>query len=147
MIINNVFSMKNVLMAFVFFCFVKGAVIQGEDEAFKTLYILSANYNDTTQAVVPRFGKYLIMSAGNSSDEPMKIGYFTLANNEYKYYDINEKLLNTGTYIYDTTGRQIKWESGPFKAIGWQGNFATEQNGKTHIVRLNKTTVAKNIIE
>jgi hypothetical protein len=101
---------------------------------------------DKDSITAPRDGKYLIESFGYNEAKPLKIGYFTLAGNEYKYYDLDDNLIDSGTYIFDTPSRQIKWQTGRFKKIGWGGNFVIEQNGKVHTVHLNNTTVAKNSI-
>jgi hypothetical protein len=95
---------------------------------------------------VPRDGKYLIESFGYNETKPLKIGYFTLAGSEYKYYDLDDNLIDSGTYVFDAPSKQIKWQTGRFKRIGWGGNFVIEQNGKVHTVHLNNTTVAKNTI-
>jgi hypothetical protein len=109
--------------------------------------IYKSTSKDTTQPSAPRNGKYLISSNGSNSASPMKIGYFSLNKNEYIYYDLEGKQLGEGIYDYDAAEKQIRWQSGPFKAIGWDGNFEVENNGKTHTIRLKSTTVATNIID
>lgn len=102
---------------------------------------------DSTQPASPRDGKYLILSYGSNPANPMKLGYFILSANTYKYYDLENKLLGDGTYVYDVTDKQVKWQSGPFKAIGWGGDFSVEANGKTHIIHLKNNTTGTNSIE
>lgn len=110
-----------------------------EEQTFKN--------NDTTQPAGPRNGKYLILSFGSNPAEPLKLGYFTLNGSEYKYYDLEGKLLGEGTYSYETAEKQIKWQSGPFKSIGWDGDFVTEHDGKTHNIRLHNSTIGTNTLE
>jgi hypothetical protein len=102
---------------------------------------------DTAVSASPRDGKYLILSYGSNPANPLRLGYFTLASNEYKYYDLENKVLGDGTYVYDVAEKEIKWQSGPFKAIGWSGNFTVERNGKTHSIRLKNNTVGTNTVE
>jgi hypothetical protein len=117
---------------------------RANDEVFEQAAANPIQNKDS--AAVPRDGRYLIESFGYNETKPLKIGYFTLAGNEYKYYDIDDNLIDSGTYVFDASTKQIKWQTGRFKKIGWGGNFVVEQNGKTHTVHLNNTTVAKNTI-
>lgn len=103
--------------------------------------------NDTTQPAGPRNGKYLILTYGSNPANPLKLGYFTLNGTEYKYYDLEGKLLGDGNYTYDTAEKEIKWQSGPFKSVGWDGGFETEHDGKTHSIRLHNSTVGTNTLE
>jgi hypothetical protein len=103
--------------------------------------------NDTTQPSAPRQGKYLIISYGSNPVNPMKIGYFSLSGSEYIYYDMEGKQLGEGTYNYDSEEKHIRWQSGPFKAIGWGGEFETDNNGRTHNIRLKSSTIGTNTIE
>ncbi len=75
--------------------------------------------NDTTENNIPRNGKYLILTYGSNPANPLKLGYFTLNSNEYKYFDLEGKLLGEGNYTYEAGEKQIKWQSGPFKSVGW----------------------------
>ena len=102
---------------------------------------------DTASTSSPRDGKYLILSYGSNPANPLRLGYFTLGANEYKYYDLDNKVLGDGTYVYDVSERQIKWQSGPFRQIGWSGDFTIERNGKVHSIRLKNNTVGTNTIE
>jgi hypothetical protein len=103
--------------------------------------------NDTTQPSGPRNGKYLILSSGSNPANPTKLGYFTLNGSEYKYYDLEGKLLGEGTYSYAAAEKQIKWQSGPFKAVGWDGDFEIVNDGKTHNIRLHSGTIGTNTLE
>lgn len=100
--------------------------------------------NDTTENLIPRNGKYLILTYGSNPANPLKLGYFTLNSNEYKYFDLEGKLLGEGSYSYQTVEKQIKWQSGPFKSVGWDGNFEIENEGKTHTIRLHSNTIGTN---
>ncbi len=104
------------------------------------------NY-DTTQPSSPRNGKYLILTYGSNPANPLKLGYFTLSSNEYKYFDLDGKLLGEGNYTYQSVEKQIKWQSGPFKSVGWEGGFEMEREGKTHNIRLHNNTIGSNTIE
>jgi hypothetical protein len=117
----------------------------GKDTVFEQAIGGPVQTEDTIS--LPRNGKYLIESFGYNETKPLKIGYFTLRNNEYKYYDLEDNLIDSGTYLFDAPSKQIKWQTGRFKKIGWSGNFVAEQNGKVHTVHLNNTTVAKNTIQ
>ncbi len=103
--------------------------------------------NDTTENLVPRNGKYLILTFGSNPANPLKLGYFTLNSNEYKYFDLEGKLLGEGNYTYEAAEKQIKWQSGPFKSVGWDGNFEIEHEGKTHTIRLHSNTVGTNTVD
>ncbi len=103
--------------------------------------------NDTTENLVPRNGKYLILTYGANPANPLKLGYFSLSSNKYKYFDLEGKLLGEGNYTYEASEKQIKWQSGPFKSVGWDGNFEIEQEGKTHTIRLHSNTVGTNTLE
>jgi hypothetical protein len=112
---------------------------EGKLEIFKN--------NDTTENQVPRSGKYLILTYGSNPANPLKLGYFNLNNNEYKYFDLEGKLLGEGSYTYEAAEKQIKWQSGPFKSVGWVGNFEIDNQGKTHTIRLHSNTVGTNTVE
>jgi hypothetical protein len=103
--------------------------------------------SDTTENQMPRNGKYLILTYGSNPANPLKLGYFTLNGNEYKYFDLEGKLLGEGNYTYEASEKQIKWQSGPFKSVGWVGNFEIEHEGKTHTIRLHSNTVGTNTLE
>lgn len=102
---------------------------------------------DTVQSASPRDGKYLILSYGSNPANPMRLGSFNLNSNGYKYHDLDGKPLGEGTFVYDVSEKQIKWQTGPFKAIGWSGDFSIDNNGKNHSIRLKNNTVGINSIE
>jgi hypothetical protein len=103
--------------------------------------------SDTSHSVAPRNAKYLIISYGSNPVNPLKIGYFMLTGSEYTYFDMEGKQIGEGTYAYDNTEKQIRWQSGPFKAIGWGGEFETDNNGRTHNIRLKSSTIGTNTVE
>jgi hypothetical protein len=119
-----------------------------KDKSTTVLHAYGASFTQNKDSILsPREGKYLIESFGYNETKPLKIGYFTLIRNEYKYYDLEDNLIDSGTFVYDAPTKQIKWQTGRFKRIGWGGNFSVEHDGKVQTVHLNNTTVAKNIVE
>jgi hypothetical protein len=117
------------------------------DYTKSSIQIQKSKDNDTSENQIPRNGKYLILTYGSSPANPLKLGYFALNSNEYKYFDLEGKLLGEGNYTYEASEKQIKWRSGPFKSVGWDGNFEIGHEGKTHTIRLHTNTVGTNTLE
>jgi hypothetical protein len=90
----------------------------------------------------PRPGKYLIQSYG-ASGYPLVLGHFTLEPGTYKSFLPGGKLAGEGRYDFDPASQTVKWVTGPF--VGqWGGEFTVEREGKTHKIRLKRTTIATN---
>lgn len=93
--------------------------------------------------IKPRNGSYIILSYGNPTN-PIRIGYFDLANGQYSYYNAAKKLIGKGSFTYDAKNKTVEWASGPFKDAKWGGNFEIDREGKTHKIRLNRVTIGSN---
>jgi hypothetical protein len=91
----------------------------------------------------PRPGKYLIQSYGAPTQPPIFLGSFVLSGNSYKSFLPGDKPAGEGTYRYDAAAKKVTWLSGPF-AGQYGGDFTIEREGKTHKIRLRRTTVATN---
>jgi hypothetical protein len=91
----------------------------------------------------PRPGKYLIQSYGAPGAPPIFLGSFVLSGSSYKSFLPGDKPAGEGTYRYDAAAKKVTWLSGPF-AGQYDGDFTIEREGKTHKIRLKRTTVATN---
>lgn len=93
----------------------------------------------------PRLGKYLIHSYGSASFGPLYLGYVVLEKEGvYKVFLPGDKMNGEGRYEYDPQKQTVIWIDGPYKASKWGGAFAIEREGKTHKIRLTRSTVATN---
>ena len=100
-----------------------------------------------TSAAGPRLGRYVILSYGTPSN-PLRLGEIELvAGGAYRYYANGGRVLGTGTYRFDATKRAVVWQDGILKEQGWTGTFTVERNGKTHQIRLMRTTIAVNSVD
>ena len=91
----------------------------------------------------PRPGKYIIMSFGAVGNPPLYLGYFILSGGTYKAYAPGDKLSGEGRWQYDSSTKTVTWKSGPYAGV-WGGEFTVEREGKTHQIRMRRTTVATN---
>jgi hypothetical protein len=93
----------------------------------------------------PRAGKYLIMGYGGNINNPIHIGYFILSGgNQYRYYNMGNKLLGAGRYRFNATSKEVRWLSGPFKKANWGGKVEISRQGKTHTITINRATIGTN---
>lgn len=97
-------------------------------------------------ASAPRPGKYNISSYGAVGSPPLFLGHIELqAGGKYR---ISRKssgdYYGEGTYSFEATTSTVKWLSGPCKDDAWGGAFTIERDGKTHKIRLKRTTIATN---
>jgi len=89
----------------------------------------------------PRPGKYLIHSYGATSAPPLYLGHVILEKGgAYKVFLPGDKAAGEGRYEYDPQTKTVMWKDGPYKT--WGGAFTVEREGKTHKIRLKRTTVA-----
>lgn len=95
-------------------------------------------------ATGPRPGKYLILSYGATTQPPLNLGYVILeGGTTYKVFLPGDKPAGMGKYSYDSTKKAVIWETGPYvKEFG--GGFEIDREGKTHKIRLKRTTIATN---
>lgn len=92
----------------------------------------------------PRPGKYLILSYGATNRPPLNLGHFVLEKNGvYKVYLPGGKLSGEGKYEYDAGKKAVTWKSGPYEKE-FNGNFEVDREGKTHKIRLKRTTIGTN---
>lgn len=97
-------------------------------------------------ATAPRPGKYNIHSYGAVGNPPLFLGHIELQ--EGGKYRISRRssgeYYGEGTYSFDAATASVTWLSGPCKDDGWSGMFTIEREGKTHKIRLKRTTIATN---
>jgi hypothetical protein len=92
----------------------------------------------------PRLGRYQMLSYGNPSN-PIRIGHIELVSGgAYRYYNAGGRQLGTGKYAFDATRQNVVWRDGLLREQGWTGTFTIEREGKTHKIRLMRTTIAVN---
>jgi hypothetical protein len=100
---------------------------------------------DAANASGPRSGKYNVLSYGSPSNPPIRLGYFDLiAGGSYRFFDNGGNLVGEGKYAFDAASKRVTWISGPFKDNGWDGGFEVSREGKTHIIRLKRSTIGTN---
>ncbi|MFO0820495.1 MAG: hypothetical protein U1A77_21290 [Pirellulales bacterium] len=94
----------------------------------------------------PRLGKYRILSYGAVGNPPLFLGSFVLEKGGvYKVYLPGDKPAGEGTYAYDAAGQKVEWKTGPYAMEkGWGGGFEIDREGKTHKIRLKRTTIGTN---
>ena len=103
------------------------------------------NQTENRDAQVPRLGKYDILSYGNPKNPPIRHGHFELlSGGKYKFYDNGGNLKSEGKYSFDAAAGTVEWLSGIFKADGWGGAFTISREGKTHNIRLTRSTFGTN---
>jgi hypothetical protein len=92
----------------------------------------------------PRAGKYLILSYGATNRPPLNLGSCVLSEGgKYQAFLPGDKPQGEGTYSYDAGKREVTWKTGPY--VGqWEGKFEIDREGKTHKIRLKRTTIATN---
>ena len=92
----------------------------------------------------PRLGKYRILSYGAVSKPPLVLGAFDLEpGGKYKAFLVGGKPAGEGVYAYDAAKKEGLWKTGPY--VGqWGGEFTVDREGKTHKIRLKRTTIATN---
>lgn len=91
----------------------------------------------------PRPGQYRIQSYGATSAPPLYLGYVVLEKGGvYKVFLPGDKAAGEGRYEYDPPTKTVIWKDGPYKT--WGGAFTVEREGKTHKIRLKRTTIATN---
>lgn len=92
----------------------------------------------------PRPGRYTILSYGSPARPPIRIGYIDLDAGTYRYLSAAGHPLGEGRFAFDETAGAVQWQSGPLKDQGWSGTFSIERDGKTHKIRLMRSTIATN---
>jgi hypothetical protein len=96
----------------------------------------------------PRPGRYIILSYGANPASPIRLGEIELrAGGTYRYTAVGGRLLGSGRYTFDAAKRVVVWQDGILKEQGWTGTFTVEREGKTHQIRLMRTTIAVNSID
>lgn len=95
----------------------------------------------------PRLGRYQILSYGNPSN-PLRLGHIELVTGGiYRYHNAGGRLLGTGRYRFDLATSSVVWQDGLLEEQNWTGTFTIEREGKTHKIRLIRTTIAVNSID
>jgi len=92
----------------------------------------------------PRPGKYNIQSYGAVGNPPLFLGHIDLqAGGKYRISRRSSgEYYGEGTHAFDAASSSVTWLSGPCKDDGWSGTFTIEREGKTHKIRLKRTTIA-----
>lgn len=93
-----------------------------------------------------RAGKYTILSYGATGKPPLALGSFVLGNGSYEAFLVGGKSAGKGRYDYSPETHTLKWSSGPYAGV-WEGDFTVERQGKTHKIRMKRTTIATNSVE
>lgn len=95
-------------------------------------------------AAGPRLGKYIILSYGATGRPPLVLGSLVLEDGgKYKAFLPGDKPAGEGSYTYDAANHQVVWKDGPYKG-DFGGGFEIDREGKTHKIRLKRTTIATN---
>jgi hypothetical protein len=94
----------------------------------------------------PRTGKYLILSYGATGSPPLNLGYFMLEKGQYKAFLPGGKANGSGDWQYDAAQKKVIWKSGPYAGV-WDGKFEIDRGGKTHKIRMKRTTIGTNSID
>ncbi|GMV79862.1 MAG: hypothetical protein AMXMBFR7_10460 [Planctomycetota bacterium] len=93
----------------------------------------------------PRLGTYVIQSYGAIGRPPLVLGSLVLeAGGVYKVLLPGGKPGGEGKYTYDAATKTVAWQGGPYEADKFGGEFTVEREGKTHKIRLKRTTIATN---
>lgn len=94
----------------------------------------------------PRLGKYRILSYGAVGKPPLALGTFVLeTNSTYKVFLPGDKPAGEGTYAFDAAKKSVVWKTGPYaEDKNWGGAFEVDREGKTHKIRLKRTTIGTN---
>ncbi len=93
----------------------------------------------------PRAGKYLILSYGATNRPPLNLGSVVLeGGSTYKVFLPGGKAAGEGTYAYDAAKKVVVWKTGPYSDKEWGGGFEIDREGKTHKIRIKRTTILSN---
>lgn len=93
----------------------------------------------------PRLGEYDVLTYGNPKNPPIRQGHFELlSGGKYKFYDNGGTQKSQGQYRFDEDAQAVQWLSGIFKEDGWTGAFEITRDGKTHNIRLTRSTFGTN---
>ena len=75
---------------------------------------------------------------------PLFLGYFNLnAGGKSEAFPPGDKSSGEGTYEFDAAKQAVVWKTGPY-LNQWGGDFTIDREGKTHKIRLKRTTIATN---
>jgi hypothetical protein len=98
-------------------------------------------------AAGPRPGKYGVYSYG-APPSRIYLGDIELAaDGTYRANQPGGKSLGEGKYRYDAPNHMIIWMSGPYHGSEWGGAFEVSREGKTHTIRLRRSTIATNSLD
>lgn len=109
-------------------------------------FVWIAAVASAADAVAPRPGKYNILSYGATGNPPLFLGHIEIQDGGK--YRISRRssgeYYGEGTFSFDAATSTVTWLTGPCKDDGWSGTFTIEREGKTHKIRLKRTTIATN---
>lgn len=76
---------------------------------------------------------------------PLNLGYVILEKGgTYKVFLPGDKPAGDGQYSYNADKKAVVWETGPYEKDKFGGAFEIDREGKTHKIRLKRTTIATN---
>lgn len=109
----------------------------------------AASSTAPAESGAPRLGKYGIYSYGAPQNPRIYLGHVELlAGGKYRVARTSgADYYGSGDYSFDAASKGVQWTSGPFKENGWNGQFTIEREGKTHKIRLARTTIATNSVD
>lgn len=95
----------------------------------------------------PRIGKYRVYSYGAAGNQ-LYLGEIELTSDgTYQASQPGGKSLGQGKYRFDAAKSTVLWLTGPYKDSEWGGGFEVSREGKTHIIRLRRNTIATNSVD
>lgn len=120
--------------------------LAGESPVAKRAARASAALDQAEATTAPRLGKYLVMSYGASN--PLHLGYVELrAGGSYRYLNMGGAATGQGRYEYDGGTASVRWISGPVLENKWGGQFDITREGRTHTLRLTRSTICTNSVD
>ncbi|MFO0906592.1 MAG: hypothetical protein U0939_26550 [Pirellulales bacterium] len=110
------------------------------------LFLCAMRSVNGAEGDAPRLGKYRILSYGAVGRPPLVLGAFVLEKGDvYKVFLPGDKPAGQGAYTYDAAKKAIVWKTGPYaEEKDWGGAFEIDREGKTHKIRLKRTTIGTN---
>lgn len=90
----------------------------------------------------PRLGRYIIQAHGDPSQPPLRIGEVELMSGGRYVHYLGGRPSAEGTWTY--ASGIVRWQSGPFRANSYTGEFEVQREGRTHAIRLARGTIATN---
>jgi hypothetical protein len=91
----------------------------------------------------PREGRYLLHTTGGST--PAVVGALDLLPGaRYRAWRTGGALLGEGLYRFDEPAGCVKWITGPYAELRYEGRFAAGTDGRRHRIQVKENIVASN---